>query len=107
MPGSKDLSAAATKARAMLQRAGAQCEQGRYRQAHALYLRARELTERTFGRQSVEAAAVLNDLGVLYKFMGRFAEAGRLYRRALAILQKAIGSDNPALATLYHNLGGL
>jgi tetratricopeptide (TPR) repeat protein len=64
----------------------------------------REAT-RAFGRDDLDVAGILNNLGVLRKYQGRYAEAVRFYRRALPLLEK--DGDRGALATLFHNLGGI
>ena len=80
---------------------------GDYRRAERLYQKALVASERTFGRDAVEVAVLLNSLGVACKYSGRFREAGRHYWRALGIYARLPVSDPAALAALYHNLGGL
>lgn len=60
---------------------------------------------RTFGPRDLDAASILNNLGVLRKYQGRWAESAAFYRRARPLLEKA--GDREALATLFHNLGGI
>src|SRR5690242_3111375 len=64
---------------------------GRYGRAEPLLRRALRRAERTLGPDAIAVAAILNRLGMLYKYMGRYAEAGRLYRRALAIVARRCG----------------
>jgi tetratricopeptide (TPR) repeat protein len=60
---------------------------------------------RVFGRDDLDAAGILNNLGVLRKYQGRYAEAAAFYKRARPLLER--GGDRAALATLFHNLGGI
>jgi len=95
------------RARALGQQCAARRAQGRYAQAEPPVLRALELIEQHFGAASEDAAASLNDLGVLYKYWGRYAQAETVYRRAHGILEGQYGPDHPALATVLYNLAGL
>jgi tetratricopeptide (TPR) repeat protein len=61
--------------------------------------------KRAFGRDDLDVASILNNLGVLRKYQGRFAQAAAFYKRARPLLEKA--GDREALATLFHNLGGI
>jgi len=76
---------------------------GRYDEAERRYRQLLALAQ----PDSLDAAAVYNDLAVTFKFAGNFDEAQRLYGRSLAILERELGPDHPDLATLHHNLGGL
>src|SRR5215470_10777727 len=49
--------------------------QGRYESASQLYEEALKQAESDFGPESLEAATILNDLGVVYKYSGRFDDA--------------------------------
>jgi tetratricopeptide (TPR) repeat protein len=79
---------------------------GDYTTAERLFRLALRTAEGVLGPGDAEVAAVLNNLGVLYKDQGRYDEAERLYQRARAILV-AREEESLDLATLYHNLGGL
>ena len=79
----------------------------RYAEAEGAFLRALLAAEGAFGADSVEAAEVLNDLGMTYKYAGRFAEADTAYGRVRTILESATSVDPADVATLLHNLGGL
>ena len=83
---------------------------GNYGAAEPVLRRALQEAEKCFGADSVDVSTVLNDLGVLYKYMNRFAKAERCYQRALGILEGRAEGDVSLLnsmATIYHNLGGL
>ena len=73
---------------------------GQYGEAEPLYRKALVAAETTFGPNHLETAGVLNDLGVLYKYMGRFTEAGQFYRKALEIMEQVLEPNHTALATL-------
>ena len=49
--------------------------EARYETAEVLYRRAISLATETFGESAIETVRVLNNLGVLYKYMGRFPDA--------------------------------
>jgi tetratricopeptide (TPR) repeat protein len=80
---------------------------GRYRAAATAYRRALRLAESCYRSAPLVLPTILNDFGVLCKFMGRFAFAERMYHRALKLLSREAPGDKESLATLYHNLAGL
>jgi hypothetical protein len=59
-------------------RAQAFLEKGSYREAAACHLRALAAAGEVFGTDHLEVAAVLNNLGVVYKYLARFTEARRV-----------------------------
>jgi tetratricopeptide (TPR) repeat protein len=79
---------------------------GRHREAAKSYRRALRLAYGLRSADPLFRATLLNDFGVLCKFMGRFALAESMYQRALRTLGKSSNHKDP-LATLYHNLAGL
>ncbi|PCC68741.1 Tetratricopeptide repeat-containing protein [Nannocystis exedens] len=54
----------------------------------------------------LDRAGVLNELGMLHKYLGNFRQAQRCYRQALALRDRSVAA-RWLRATLYHNLGGL
>jgi tetratricopeptide (TPR) repeat protein len=88
-------------------RGGIKRARGEYEAAEQELLEALRLADEQFGSWSIEAAAVLNALGMTYKYWGRFEDGLRVYTRSLAIVERAFGSEHPDVATLHHNLGGL
>src|SRR5262245_41351878 len=76
---------------------------GRYAEAERLFLQALALAETVLGRDDLEVSTILNNLGVLYKYMGRFDEGARMYRRAFEIMQASLSPNHPEMATIYHN----
>lgn len=80
---------------------------GRYRAALWAYRAALRAAERHQVLDPVLLAGLLNDFGVLCKFMGRFAAGERMYRRALRLLSKESSNNKQSVATLYHNLAGV
>ena len=65
------------------------------------------VAETAFGAGSIEAAEVLNLLGMVNKYSGHFDDAESLYRRCLEIMLQTVGEEHPSVASIYHNLGGL
>jgi tetratricopeptide (TPR) repeat protein len=80
---------------------------GHHAAANRVYQRALRETITRFGARDLDAAGLLNDIGVLRKHEGRFDAAARCYRRALAIVARSPERNGLPAATLYHNLGGL
>lgn len=83
------------------------CALGRYCEAEPMLKQALAMSERTFGRQSVDTAAVLNDLAVFYKYTGRFEKALHVLREALAIVENVAGPNHPLIATILNSLAVL
>ena len=69
---------------------------GRYKEAEPLLREALALAEESFGPDSFETAAVLNQLGMLGKYDGHFDEAEAAYRRALRITEQTAGLEQRA-----------
>src|ERR1041385_7887057 len=93
--------------RGLTRRADLLRSKGRYSEAESCYRQALDLAEKIHGPEHLEVEIVLNNLGVVYKYLARFADARRVYQRSLAIMERVLGPDHPDLATLYHNLGGV
>jgi tetratricopeptide (TPR) repeat protein len=79
---------------------------GNLSDAESLYLQTIALAERFYESESIELAALLNDLAVVYKYAARLDEAERLYLRALPIIA-AQRSQHVDVATVWHNLAGI
>ncbi|MCB9565127.1 MAG: tetratricopeptide repeat protein [Kofleriaceae bacterium] len=80
-------------------------EQGTYDEAVSTLRDALALREQELGPDHVEVAAVLNNLGEVYRDMGRFDDAQVAFRRALAIAERGLGPEHPNVAALLNNLG--
>lgn len=106
-PATSGDASAALRVQTLTLRGGQLRDAGRYQVALPLLQEALALAEGAFGPDSLEAAAVLNQLGMLGKFDGRFDEAEAAYRRALRITEQTVGLEHELAATLLHNLGGL
>lgn len=84
--------------------------QTRYADAEAVYRRAVEIAQKTFGDGGL--ATFLDRLAVIYLVQGRDAEAEALFKRTLAIYENIprLGDDSAIevlqiLAALYHRQG--
>jgi tetratricopeptide (TPR) repeat protein len=75
-----------------------------FAEAEALYRRALEIDEATFGPDHPNVASALNNLAVLLDERHGVHESEPLRRRALAIAEKAHGPKHPQVATLLGNL---
>lgn len=60
-----------------------------------------------FGRDSLAAAAVLNQLGFVNRSNGRYSEAAEYFSQAREVLAQAVGAANPEYATAVMNLAGV
>src|SRR5215472_4707241 len=84
------------------------CRQaGDYRRADAIARNGIATAERVLGPDSRELAVLLNERGILGKYLGRFADSERHYRRALAIYARYGEVASADIAAILHNLGGL
>lgn len=82
--------------------------QGQYDQAVEIMAGLLSLADRECGADSVAAAGVRNDYGVLLKATGQYREARTLYQQALsALLDGPAGERSHDVAVLYHNLAGI
>lgn len=82
-------------------------EAGDYGRADALARDGSVELERALGPDSRELAVLLNELGILGKYLGRFDDSEGYYRRALAIHERHGEVDSANVAAILHNLGGL
>ena len=55
------------------------CDQAQYEKAESLYHQALSLIETACGVERLEVTTILNNLAVVYKYMGRFTEAGQAH----------------------------
>ncbi len=85
---------------------------GDYDAAEPHLTRARDLTTRFKGEESLEAIRAIDNLSNLYQNAGRESEAESLQRQALDAATKVLGPDHPQtlvaknnLATIYHLRG--
>ena len=94
---------------ALRARASRLTARGRYPAAASALQRALRLATKARPSDPFLLAALLNDFGVVCKYLGRFALANRMYERALGLILSSGDSldQREALATLYHNLGGI
>ncbi|HEX6625933.1 MAG TPA: tetratricopeptide repeat protein [Pyrinomonadaceae bacterium] len=94
---------AALRVQSLTLRGGQLREAGRYQVALPLLQEALALAEGAFGPDSLEAADVLNQLGMLGKSDRRFDEAEAAFRRALAIYERTLPPSHPKLVTCREN----
>jgi len=77
---------------------------GQYPQAEEMQRAALKLCQKRFGRESPEAAASLNDLGLALIANGKMLEAEQVNREALEIRRRRFGDENADVATSKDNL---
>src|SRR4051812_16990673 len=82
-------------------------EAGDYVRADVFAKDAIAVVERALGSDSRELAVLLNERGIIGKYLGRFAESERHYGRALAIHERCGEVGSVDVAAILHNLGGL
>ena len=81
--------------------------QGDYPNAIECFLKAKDIHERTIGKEHPDYATSLNNLGALYRNMGDYAKAERYLLEGIAIDEKALGKEHPDYAGSLNNLGAL
>ncbi len=77
---------------------------GQYPQAEEMQRAVLKLCRKRFGRESPEAAASLNDLGLALIANGKMREAEQVNREALEIRRRRFGDENADVATSKDNL---
>ena len=61
----------------------------------------------TYGEESEQVAAALNNLALMHQNLGQFDKAESLYHQAIEITRKTIGEDHPSFAMRLNNLASL
>jgi CHAT domain-containing protein/Tfp pilus assembly protein PilF len=69
--------------------------------------RALAIKENGLGADHAEVAESLNNLAVVYYFLGAYDEAQPLWERALAIRKRTLGPEDPEVAQALNNLANL
>ncbi|MEZ5930603.1 MAG: FxSxx-COOH system tetratricopeptide repeat protein [Alphaproteobacteria bacterium] len=69
--------------------------------------RARDIREKTLGKEHPDTAETLNNLGWLFKDRGQFDKARPLYETALTIREQTLGERHPTTARSLNNLAGV
>jgi serine/threonine protein kinase/tetratricopeptide (TPR) repeat protein len=82
-------------------------EIGDYSRAEKMQRRALEIFRKLRGPDSPEAAAALNDLGLVLWKQGRMPETEGAHREALAIRRRLYGNEHPDVATSLNYLAGV
>jgi len=77
---------------------------GQYEKAEPFYLEAKAITEKKLGKEDIDYASSLNNLGILYWFMGQYEKAESLYLESKAIREKLQRKESVGYATLMYNL---
>ncbi|GKT51713.1 nephrocystin-3 [Colletotrichum spaethianum] len=80
-------------------------DQGRLKEAEAMYERALQGTEKAWGPEHTSTLSTVNNLGLLYKSQGRLKEAEAMYERALQGKEKAWGPEHTSILSTVNNLG--
>ncbi|MEE9554739.1 MAG: tetratricopeptide repeat protein [candidate division Zixibacteria bacterium] len=63
--------------------------------------------ERKLGKDHQNVATTLNNLALLYKFIGRFKEAESMYERSIKLYKNRLDPYHSDLATALNNLAGV
>ncbi|KAF4486445.1 Nephrocystin-3 [Colletotrichum fructicola Nara gc5] len=80
-------------------------DQGRLKEAEAMYDRALQGYEKALGPDHTSTLDTVDNLGILYKDQGRLKEAEAMYDRALQGYEKALGPDHTSTLNAVDNLG--
>ncbi|NEQ74391.1 MAG: tetratricopeptide repeat protein [Okeania sp. SIO2C9] len=91
----------------LFQQAEQLSEQGKYSEAIPLLERILVSLESAGASETLDAAIVLNFLGMQHYYQGNYTEALPLYQSSQAILEKALGLDHPEVAASLNNLAEL
>lgn len=80
-------------------------EDGRYKEALPLAEQYLARVEKAFQDKPKILAIAMNDVAVLYRYLGRFADSESLNKRALELREKVLGKDHVDVAMSLTNLG--
>jgi CHAT domain-containing protein/Flp pilus assembly protein TadD len=78
--------------------------QGNYAKAIECYLEAKNIYEKTLGKEHPYYATSVDNLGFLYYRMGDYAKTERYFLEAIAIYEKALGKEHSYYTTSVDNL---
>ncbi|OHE90417.1 hypothetical protein CORC01_14294 [Colletotrichum orchidophilum] len=82
-------------------------DQGRLKEAEAMYDRALQGYEKALGPDHTSTLDLVHCLGLLYSGQGRLKEAEAMYERALQGKEKALGPGHTSTLATVGNLGNL
>ncbi len=82
-------------------------QQGKYAEAVLVLERILESRERVLGPDAPETGASLNNLALLYDYLGDYGKAASHYQRALTICERELGPEHLFTARTVNNLAGL
>ncbi|KAH6633953.1 hypothetical protein B0J18DRAFT_414818 [Chaetomium sp. MPI-SDFR-AT-0129] len=82
-------------------------DQGRLKEAEAMYERALQGREKALGKDHTTTLTTVNLLGSLYIQQGRLEESEAMYERALQGHEKALGKDHTTTLSTVNLLGSL
>jgi len=83
------------------------CSQGEYTEAILVAEKIRSLTEKIYGPDHVETAAVLSRLAELYRLTGQYTKAEPLCKRSLEIYETKLGKNHLEVAKSLNNIAVL
>jgi len=83
------------------------CSQGEYTEAILVAEKIRSLTEKIYGPDHVETAAVLSRLAELYRLTGQYTKAEPLCKRSLEIYEMKLGKNHLEVAKSLNNIAVL
>ena len=86
------------------QRGSSLFEAGMYKASAPYFVKALELSEAEYGRDSSRTAFILKNLATVYAKQGAYETAEPLYVRALGIFEKAFGPDHGLVAEVTNEL---
>ncbi|KAF9891382.1 hypothetical protein FE257_004238 [Aspergillus nanangensis] len=82
-------------------------DQGRLKEAEAMYQRALAGREHALGPDHIATLNTVNNIGNLYKYHSKLEEAETMYQRALAGREQALGPNHIHTLDTVSNLGSL
>lgn len=69
-------------------------DQGNYREAIKYYERRLEIQEKVQGKENIDTASTLNNIGNVYADLSNYSEAIKYYERCLEIKEKVTGKGS-------------
>jgi tetratricopeptide (TPR) repeat protein len=82
-------------------------ERADYQEAQRYYEKAVAMKREVFGEESLDTAASLNNLALVYDAQGKYDDALSLYEHVLGIKRKALGEQHIGITTTLNNLAML
>ena len=81
--------------------------QGQLQAALEMYIEALPVLEAKLGRNHLDTAKTLNNIGAVYYAQGKLSEALEMWHESLTTKKKVVGHTHPDVAATYSNIGAV